>query len=150
MRYRLLTALAFAALFASNASAQTGACPTSTALVVNPTHACFTPSDDHNVSDLGVARVSGYELMYFAPGVDPATGTPTQTVAVGKPTPNAQNAIWLARSELAAFPVGQQYRAAAIARGPAGASPRSAPSNPFGNTSNTAPSAPGSLVVVRP
>lgn len=143
----LLTILGFC-LTATLAGAQTGPCPTTTALSVNPTQICFNPSPDHDVVDLNVPRLVEYRIQFYAPGVDPATGQPTSEFSVGKPTPNAQGAIWLSRSELQAIPVGQQYRATGIAVGQQGrTSARSSASNPFGRTSSTPPAAPGAPVV---
>lgn len=135
------------------AYAQTGACPTSMALVVSPSWICMTPSVDpaggHNATDplTGQPVVARYDLLFFAPGVDTATGAPIQTINIGKPTVNAQGAAWLQRSELAAIPVGQQYRARVVAVGPNGTSPRSAESNPFGRSSLPMPSAPARVSV---
>ena len=131
--------------------AQTGSCPPGTTLAVNPQWVCITPSTDanagHNATDplTGVPVVSRYDLLFFAPGVDSATGNAVQTINIGKPTMNAQGALWLQRSELAAIPVGQQYRARVVAVGPNGTSPRSAESNPFGRSSSPSPAAPVSV-----
>ena len=141
--------LAFLALLVyAPAYAQTGACPASTTLSVGPTWVCIMPdvsaTNGHNALDslTGQPVVSRYDLLFFGPGVDSATGTPTQTINIGKPTLNAQNALWLQRSELSSLPVGQQYRARVVAVGPNGTSPRSAESNPFGRSSNPTPAVP--------
>lgn len=144
---KLLLAI-LAVLVYAPAYAQTGACPSSMAVAVSPTWVCIMPSLDatggHNAVDpvTNVPVVSRYDLLFFAPGVDSATGAPIQTINIGKPTLNAQNALWLQRAELAAIPVGQQYRARVVSVGPNGTSPRSAESNPFGRSSSPSPAAP--------
>lgn len=143
----VLMTLAVLMCFAVSAAAQTGACPTTTALQVNPTWVCVVASTDHNATELGQPKLVSYELQFYAPGVTPATGTPTQVVNIGKGTPNAQGAIWLQRSEVGAIPVGQAYKATVTAIGQGGlVSARSPESNPFGRTS--APAAPPTVVVV--
>jgi hypothetical protein len=149
MKRLVLSAIAFFA-FSATANAQTGPCPTSTALVVNPQWVCVAASVDHAATDplTGQPAVTRYDLLFFAPGVDTAIGNATQTIPVGKPTPNAQNAMWLQRAELQAIPLGQQYKARAVAVGPGGTSARSGESNPFGRSNLTAPAAPGQTSVV--
>ena len=145
---KYLLAITAVLVYGAAAHAQTGACPTGTAIAVTPNWVCITPSTDpstgHNATDTltGQPVVSRYDLLFFAPGVDTATAAPTQTINIGKPTLNAQGAMWLQRSELAALPVGQQYRARVVAVGPNGASPRSPESNPFGRSSSPLPAAP--------
>lgn len=148
--------LAFlAVLVYAPAYAQTGACPSGMTVSVNPTWVCImpdiSPTNGHNAIDPVTLQpvVTRYDLLFFGPGVDSATATPTQTINIGKPTLNAQNALWLQRSELAAIPLGQQYRARVVAVGPNGTSPRSAESNPFGRSSNPVPAAP-TLVSIPP
>lgn len=133
----------------SIAFAQSGACPTATTLVTNPNWVCLEPSPDHNTlrpltNDPAVSR---YDLLFFAPGVDTSTASPVQTINIGKPTLNAQGVAWLERTELVAIPVGQQYRARAVAVGPDGVSPRSPESNPFGRTTLTVPRAPARVSI---
>jgi hypothetical protein len=129
------------------AQAQTGACPTATTVAVNPSGwVCITPGADYNTmhpeppiaGTTSVPVVVRVDLLLFAPGVDTATGTPTQTINIGKPTLNAQGAIWVQRPEIAALPTGQVYKARAVsvgqpatAGGPAQVSGRSPESNPF-------------------
>jgi hypothetical protein len=134
------------------ATAQTGPCPSATDLAPNPTHACVIPSSvaEHNVpaNPLEAGTIARYDLLFFAPGADTATATPVQTIPVGKPTLNSSGVFWIARSELAALPVGQAYRARVVAVGSTGlVSPRSPESNPFGRASGTAPVAPTAIFV---
>jgi len=150
---KIVLAFVVLVLYGRPAFAQTGACPSAMTLTVNPTWVCFMPDLDptsgHNATDplTGQPVVTRYDLLFFAPGVDSATGAPIQTISMGKPTLNAQNAVWLQRGELAAIPVGQQYRARVVAVGPAGTSPRSAESNPFGRSSLPLPRAPARVSV---
>lgn len=151
MRKFLLVLLAV--LVYAPAYAQSGACPENATLVVNPQWVCFMPSLDptsgHDAIDplTNTPLVSRYDLLFFAPGVDTATGNPVQTINVGKPTLNPQSAVWLQRAELGAIPVGQQYRARVVAVGATGTSPRSTESNPFGRSSSQLPAAPRSISV---
>jgi hypothetical protein len=133
---------------AATVQAQTGACPTSTAVAVNPGGwVCVTPASDHATMHptppiTGVPQVPvvvRYDLLLFGPSVtDTATGAPTQTIDIGKPTINAQGALWVQRTEISSLPLNQQYRARVVAvgqpltaGGPAQVSPRSPESNPF-------------------
>jgi hypothetical protein len=139
-------------LLPAAALAQTGPCPSATDLAPNPTHACGVPSSvaEHNMpaNPLEAGTIASYELLFFAPGADTATAAPVQTIPLGKPTLNTSGVFWIARSELAALPVGQAYRARLVAVGSTGLrSPRSAESNPFGRASGTAPVAPTAVFV---
>ena len=133
------------------AAAQTGACPADLTLSVNPTSVCVTPSSAaaHNATDpLSATTIVRYDLLFFAPGVDTSTGSPVQTVDLGKPALNAQGAFWLQRAELGAIPVGQQYRARVVAVGATGGvSARSPESNPFGRATAGTPTAPTSVAI---
>lgn len=131
-------------LFASSASAQTGACPTGNALVLNPTYVCFTASSDHDAVEFGVPKLDHYAYSVFLEGVNPDTGTPIQaSTSLGKPTPNAQGAIWIQRSDLGALPVATRMLTYVDTFGSNGAHVRSLASNPFGRTSQAAPAAAG-------
>ena len=139
--------VAFGLLTASTAKAQTGACPTGPLTPsVNPSGwVCITPAADYTSTHTGpdgttqVPTVVRMDLLLFGPTVtDTATGTPTQTINIGKPTRNAEGAVWVQRTELAALPVGQTYKARAVAigqpltaGGAAQVSARSPESNPF-------------------
>lgn len=127
------------------AYAQTGACPTSTALVVNPSGwVCITPATDYmtNTQDSTGATVPvvvRLDLLLFGPTkTNTATDAPDQTINIGKPTRNTSNAVWVQRSEISSLPMGQTYKARVVAVGqPATAggaaqvSGRSPESNPF-------------------
>lgn len=153
MRRTFLFVVAILLSFASSALAQSGPCPTSTATAVNPTWVCITPASaaEHTANDpvTGLPIVVRYDLLFFAPGVDTSTGSPVQTVNIGKPTLNAQGVMWLQRSELGAIPVGQLYKARVIAIGQGTlVSARSPESNPFGRSSQQSPSAPTLVSIV--
>jgi hypothetical protein len=97
---------------------------------------------------LEAGTIARYDLLFFAPGADTATASPVQTIPLGKPSLNPSGVFWVARSELGALPVGQQYRARVVAVGATGlVSPRSPESNPFGRASGTAPVAPTAVYV---
>ncbi len=142
-------------LFAAPAMAQpntAGPCPTTTALAVNPGYFCVTPSSvaEHNMPNdpLTSTAVVRYDILFFAPGVDTATGAPVQTINIGKPALNAAGVFWVQRAELSAIPVGQQYKARVVAVGNTVASARSPESNPFGRSSTQPPAAPDAVVAV--
>lgn len=130
------------------AQAQTGACTANAGnantLAINPTNGCFTPSPDHAVNDpvTGVPEVTRYDILFILDGADVAIATPVQTQNLGKPTPNANNAIWYT---LPSYPIGARYRNVVVAVGPDGTSPREvgALSNPFGRQTTAPPAAPG-------
>ena|SRR5688500_16197473 len=124
-----------------NVQAQTGPCPNTTTLVLNPTHACFTPSPDHALVEFGVAKVASYLFETFVEGADPNTATPVQTADLGKPTP-VQNAIWVPRNATGLVP-GTRYVAYVTAISQDQLRGRSVASNPFGVTSQRPPAAPG-------
>jgi hypothetical protein len=149
-RHGLLT-LSALVLGIGSASAQTGPCPTALDLAINPTVICVIPSStaDHLRNDpLDTATIARYDVLFFAPGVNTATGTPVQVVNVGKPALNTDGVFWVTRSELASIPLGQQYRARVVAVNASNAaSARSPESNPFGRPTGTAPAAPSDLRV---
>jgi hypothetical protein len=151
MRIRPTTLAFILALLPAAALAQTGPCPTDTDLAVSPTHACVAAgsvTEHNNPGTALVPAVARYDLLFFAPGVDTATGTPVQTIPLGKPALNASGAFWVSRAELLALPVGQAYRARAVAVDTSGrVSARSPESNPFGRPSGTAPVAPTAVYV---
>lgn len=150
MKLRSIAAFFFL-LAAVPAYAQTGPCPTSLALVVNPTLICVEPSSAaaHNATNpLDTATIARYDVLFFAPGVDTVTGAPIQTIPIGKPALNASGVFWVTRSELGAIPVGQQYRARVVAVGVTDlASGRSPESNPFGRSTGLVPAAPATISV---
>lgn len=136
-------------VFSATAFAQSGPCPTSLAVAVNPNWVCVDPGTDYLTNDpvTGAPIVSRLDLLFFAPGVDSATGAPIQTINIGKPT-LTNGVAWLQRAELQAIPVGQQYRARLVAVGPDGVSGRSPESNPFGRKALQVPLAPDRVSVV--
>lgn len=150
MRGLLRLVVGLLVLSAAPAYAQTGPCPTTADLTLNPSRACFTPSPDHEATlpVSGLPMLVSYELQWFDAAVDPANpnAQPIQAADVGKPAPNAQGAIWI--TSLPAYPVGRRFRAVAIAKGQQGTtSPRSAPSNPFGVEGPVTPREPSRVVV---
>jgi hypothetical protein len=132
------------------AQAGTGACPTSTAVVTNPSWVCVTPGADYNATDpvSGAPRVTSLGLAWYLEGVDPATGSPVSSVNLGKPTMNAQGAVWAQPSQLLAIPVGQRFIPYATASNAAGVSGRSPAGNPFGRSNNSPPTAPAGVRLV--
>jgi hypothetical protein len=79
-----------------------------------PTAVAFTASTDH------ATNVTSYRLSVYAPTANPATATPIATSDLGKPTPDANNAITVDRASFfAALPVGS-YQATVTAIGPGG------------------------------
>lgn len=146
----IIAALALAA----TAEAQTaGACPTTNpGFQVNPTKGCFLPVlAEHNAPPdpvSGAVKITRYDLLFFAEGVDVATATPIQITSIGKPTPNSLGSIWYGAgttTPLPSYPIGQRLKAVVVAVGAAGSSPRGvdATSNPFGQAAPvTAPTAP--------
>lgn len=157
MKRALFTLIALL-LLTVNAHAQTGACPTSTAFQLSPTKGCFNPVlAEHNATDPVTGapnwQITRYDILYFAESVDVTTGSPIQTTSIGKPTPNAQGAIWFGAgtsTPLPAYPLGQRLKAVVVAVGPGGSSPRgaAATSNPFGQAGPApVPTAPSNLVL---
>lgn len=153
-RIRIVPLLLFAlAVTSATAQAQTGACPTTDpGFVINPTNGCFVPNlTEHNQAAdpvTGALKVSRYDVLFFSEGANVATATPIQTTAIGKPTPNAQGAIWYGAGTpvpLPSYPIGQRLKAVVVAVGAGGSSPRGSAntSNPFGQGAPvTAPAAP--------
>jgi hypothetical protein len=143
---RLIALSLFALVaLASPAAAQTGTCGADTTLVIGPTWICgeVVPAEHAKTNPLDASTPASYALLFFAPGVDTATGAPVQTINIGKPVLNAQGAFWLQRAELAAIPLGQAYRARMVAVNAAGqVSARSPESNPFGRPTAGVPVAP--------
>jgi hypothetical protein len=147
--FRPLTILSLTAAlllsFASSSVAQTGACPTTPMTVkVNPSGwLCITPAADYLSSTPdppvpGVPStpvVSRLEVLLFNSSVtDTATGSPTQVINIGKPSVNAQGAIWVQRSEITSLPLNQLFKARVWAIGSGATpvvSPRSPESDPF-------------------
>ena len=84
------------------AQAQTGPCPSSMGLSSNPTRVCVSLADDAAVTQYnyvdpvsGAQEVFRVEMPFYIEGVDPATGTPVQTLNLGKPPADpATRAIW--------------------------------------------------------
>jgi hypothetical protein len=147
---KIVFAIGLLLSMSASAYAQTGPCPSGTGVAANPNWICVDPAADYTTNNpvTGVPVVSRVDLLFFAPGVDTATGAPVQTINIGKPTLNAQGVAWLQRAELQAIPVGQQYRARAVAVGPDGVSARSPESNPFGRSAPQVPLAPEQISVV--
>jgi len=127
-------------LLASTAQAQTGACPTGSALTIIPTggtiNACLIPDLDpalgHNAVDSANRPVVvRYDVLLFNDG-DPVTATPVATINIGKPTLNAQNVGWVVIPN-AQVPVNVRLRSSAVAIGQDGAVSGRAPlsANPF-------------------
>lgn len=146
--FRLAVLVALAGAFCAPVHAQTGACPTSAALAVNPSGwVCLTIDvADYNATydadgsgpGAAVPAVTRLDLLLFAPGKNTATDAADQTINIGKPTPNAQGALWVQVAALASLPLGQTWKARAVAIGqpltagaPAQVSARSPESNPF-------------------
>lgn len=132
---------------AATAQAQTGPCPSSTALVVGPRgDVCVTPAPDYNATALGsdgvtqVPIVVRLDLLLFGPTkTNTATDAPDQTISLGKPSRDAvNNSVWANVPALTTLPLGQTYKARVVAvgqpataGGPAQVSGRSPESNPF-------------------
>lgn len=128
---RYLGLLAVVTLFAAS---------TADAQVLNPTTVEFQVSPDHNVTVLGTAVVTSYEMRIFAEGAT----APMTTATLGKPTAANDATVSINKAEvLAAIPVGSYFaKVAAIGPGGEGVSD---PSNPFGRLSS--PRAARSLAV---
>jgi hypothetical protein len=97
----------------------------------------FTPSADHaTVDDGGIPFVESYSLAVYVSGAT----TPSQTVNLGKPTPDSDGMIRLDFVSLLATPLtaGVVYETRVSAVGPGGSSP-SDPSNTFGFSVACAP-----------
>jgi hypothetical protein len=158
---RILSSLTLGLLltiFATPAQAQTGACPTSTALAVNPSGQVCVTVDPTNYN--GLTKVSGgadvpivtrLDLLLFDPSkTNTATDAATQTLNIGKPAANAQNAVWVSVPAVLAIPIGETWKARVVAvgqpaqtGGPVQVSARSPESNPFMRAAPaTAPLAP--------
>ena len=76
-----LVSLGFVLLFSGALHAQT---------ITDPRRVEFSPSPDHNAVDSsGNPLVSGYSLLIYVSGAS----TPTQTVSLGKPTPESDGMI---------------------------------------------------------
>lgn len=146
MRIRTLLLVLGLLVAPSLVHAQTGACPTSTAPVINPSGwVCITPGVDYNTTHTSptdgttqLPNVVRMDLLLFDPTkTNTATDGATTTVNIGKPTRNAQGAVWVQVPEILAVPIGQQYKARSVAIGQPTAtgvvqvSARSPESNPF-------------------
>lgn len=151
---RILLALSFSCVAAS-AYAQTGPCPAApTTTVPAPKNLCFFASPDHAALDLGIPVVSSYEVAYCTKDQDQTSCSPIQTQDIGKPTPNASNAIWMSTTTtptLFATPVGMEYRTVIIVHGEdAGLFARYPAGSPFGQPSHQAPRVPATGAVATP
>lgn len=138
-----LVILAFL-MFARPASAQA----TIPNLVINPTIADFTPSADHNATAplSGTPLLTEYRALYYALDAQGnITGQPVFNVSIGKPTPNAQGRIQLT-DPFGSILANTAYRLVVTAVGPGGTT-ASAPSDPFGKETVTAPRASGKPTV---
>jgi hypothetical protein len=150
--------------FASSSVAQTGACSTSTAPSINPSGwVCITPTSQHgettNAPPPGTGQVPTvvrYDLLLFNESVtNTATAPATQTVDIGKPTINAQGALWVQVPAVTQIPLNNTYKARVVtigqpltAGGAAQVSGRSPESNPFERVAPpTAPLAPSAVSV---
>lgn len=161
--FRLALLVAFVGSFCNSAHAQTGACPTGTAVAVNPSGLVCAQVDVANYNS--TTSVSGgpqvptivrLDLLLFGPTkTNTATDAPDQTIPIGKPTVNPQGAIWFNVPAIAALPAGQTWKARIVSVGqptvtgaPAQVSARSPESNPFLQAAPaTAPLAPLSVSV---
>ena len=107
----------------------TGTAQTSTA--VNPTTVQFTPSADHNATNLdGTPVVARYDLRIYVPTI---LTTIVFTQSLGKPTPGTDGTIQapLGTGIVAALVANTTYEARVVAVGPYGEG-ASDLSNPFG------------------
>lgn len=152
---RTLCFALLALLTATAAQAQTGACPADPGFQLGPTKGCMMPNlADHNATDpvTGQPKVVRYDIAYFDEAVDVTTGTPISVTSLGKPTPNAQGAIWFGAgtsTPLPAYPLGRRLKAVidAVGQGTLRSSRGTAnTSNPFGQSAPpTAPAAPSQV-----
>lgn len=148
---RLVFACVLLAL-AAPAAAQTGPCPTGTAVSVIPiggvVNVCVAPSLSavigHNAvdPDTTLPVTVRYDILLLNDG-DPLTGTAQATINIGKPTLNSDGVFW-AVLPAAQVPTNRRFRATAVAIGQpdAAPSPRSAFSNPFVVKNPPSPAAP--------
>ncbi len=125
LRRLLLALVASAVVFAL-------AAPARAQVVLNPTRIQFDSPDHNTTLPTGGYLIDHYVLEIWLQGVNPATGSPFQTVNLGRPDAVAgTNTITVNRSELfIGLPVGQTYFATVTASGPVGDS-RSYPSSAF-------------------
>jgi hypothetical protein len=135
---RTLIGMLMVLALADTAQAQTNPCgaPPGT-LVVNPNEICFT-SPDHGELEFGQPRISEYRLLLFLKGVNPTTGSPVQTISLGRPTPAADGAIRISRTDLGATSIGNELFSTVDSVWSGGVV-RSLASNFFGRTNQTAP-----------
>lgn len=165
MRLRTILIAALLLLGPASASfAQTGACSSSTALAVNPSGwVCVTPTSQHGETTTApppgtgqVPTVVRYDLLLFNESVtNTATAPATQTIDIGKPTINAQGALWVQVPAITQIPLNNTYKARVVtvgqpltAGGAAQVSARSPESNPFERVAPpTAPLAPLGVAV---
>lgn len=112
------------------------------AQVINPTRVEFTVSADHNVTVLGQAAVTRYDLRVFLPGAT----APVTTADLAKPTAVDGATVSVDRQAVfVALPLGEYVaRVAAVGPGGEGVSEATAP---FGRLS--APAAPANAGVAR-
>jgi len=110
------------------------------AQVINPTRVEFMVSADHNVTVLGQAAVTRYDLRVFLPGAT----APVTTADLAKPTAVDGATVSVDRQAVfVALPLGEYVaRVAAIGPGGEGVSDATAP---FGRLSG--PRAPSTVVV---
>lgn len=145
--FRLALVVAALGSFCGDAHAQTGACPTNTAVAINPGGwVAITPDIDYLATHTSpidgttiIPNVVRLDLLLFDPTkTNTATDGPTQTLNLGKPARNAQGCVWVQVPAITAIPFNQQYKARAVsvgqpltAGGAAQVSARSPESNPF-------------------
>src|SRR5688572_24599802 len=127
MLLRILTlTVALLLSFASASVAQTGGCTPGTTLAINPSGwVCITPTSQHTETTTApppgtgqVQTVVRYDLLLFNESVtNTATGAPTQTVDIGKPTINAQGALWVQVPAITQIPLNNTYKARVVTIG---------------------------------
>jgi Viral BACON domain/Putative binding domain, N-terminal len=113
------------------------ALPVRAQTVVNPTTAEFDPSPDHNaIGANGLPIVQRYDFLFFLAG----SSQPTQTVSLGKPTPDATGKIRVSLVPLLTIvpTTGVNYQSRVDAVGPGGSTPSNM-SNVFQFTAATTP-----------
>jgi len=152
---RFLSSLIFGLLLLVGSSSVASAqdCPATPSGVVAVTATspiCFTASPLHNAVDVDHPVVSGYSVALCPAGSDPATCVTTTPVSIGNPTPTSANKIIVALPVTP--PVGQNYFAVIFVNGQAapGGVRYTTVSNPFGTSSNQAPTQGVGPVVVTP
>lgn len=116
--------------------------------VLNPTEIDFPASPDHDATYpiSGQLKLTGYEVRIF-PNAAPTTGTPVQTIPVGKPVP--VNGRIVVSGVLANVPQNELLKAVIVAVGPGGTSTSSPASGPFARETLIPPAGVGEAPVLR-